>query len=163
MVDNIVTILEVIGVTSIIGLIGLYLAFLGFLPEIVIEGVTDKTEFFNSESNLRIKNNGRIAARNIRADVHGLNIEFATNTFENCSFINCGPPIATKLSSGEQTETTIRPGIGLSSGQHFDEFSYTLELKYHARLLLFKKSFSKKWNVELNNYPDRYSWTVTVV
>ncbi len=157
------TVLEIICVTSFVALIGLFLAFLGFLPEIVIEGVKDQSKLFNSESKLRIRNNGRIAARNIRADVHKLNVTFGTNTIQDCTFINCGPAIATKLSSGEQTETTIRPGIGLSQGQRFDEFSYTLELKYQAKLLLFRRSFSKMWNVELNNYPDGYSWAVTVV
>lgn len=162
MVDILLTALEILGVTSVIGMILLWVTFVGFLPEIMIEGVTDQSKLFNSESSLRNRNNGKIAARNVRADVYELNLKFNTNTFQNCTFINCGPPIATKLAGGEQTETTIRPGIGLGQGQHFDEFSYILEMKYHAKLLFLRKSFAKRWNVELKNYPDGYSWAVTV-
>ncbi len=107
MVDYLLIALEILGMTSVAGLIVLCVTFIGFLPEIVIEGVTDQSRLFNSESKLKIRNNGRIAARNIRADVHELNVKFGTNTIQNCTFINCGPPIANKLSAGELTEATF--------------------------------------------------------
>ena len=162
MVDTLLTVVEILGVTSVIGMILLWVTFVGFLPEIMIEGVTDQSRLFNSESKLKIRNSGKIAAHNVRADVYELNMIFNTNTFRDCTFINCGPPIATKLAGGEQTESTIRPGIGIGKGDHFDQFSYILEIKYDAKLLFLKKSFAKRWNIELKNYPDGYSWVVTV-
>ena len=162
MLEIILTVLQILGVTSLVGLIGLLLAFLNFQPEIVIEGAVDQSRPFNSESKLRIKNNGRIAARNVRADVYNLSVKFGSILIQDCIFINCGPALASRLSNGETTEIIIRPGLGLDQGQHFYEYSYTLAIMYQAKLLFFKKSFEKKWNIELNNYPDGYSWAVTI-
>ena len=160
MTEIIIAILKILGITSAVGLIGLYLAFLGFLPEIVIEGVIDKSKRFNSESRLKIKNNGRLSAHSVRADVHDLNVKIGGLQMTNCAAVGCGPPVASKLSSGETTETTIRPGIEVQG--NLEQFDYVLTLKYYAKLLICKKNFSKKWKVALNNYPDGYSWDVTI-
>ena len=151
--------LEFLGITSVVGLVTIYLAFLGFLPEIVVEGVSDKSKRLNSESQLKIKNNGRLSAHSVRADSHNLNVKIGGLQMTNCAAVNCGPPIAEKLSGGETTEMTIRPGI--EAHGNFEQFDYVLTLKYCAKLLFFKKNFSKKWRIELKNFPDGYSWGVT--
>ena len=163
MPEIIIKVVEVIGITSVLGLIGLYLTFIGTVPSIVIEGTVEKSKRFNSESKLLIRNNGRLTAFNVRADVHNLSFEVNTNTFENCTFINCGPPLASRLSSGETTEITIRPGVDIGGGAHFDKYSYVLELIYQANLLFFRKTFTRRWMIKLKNYPDGYSWDVSDV
>ena len=79
----------------------------------------------------------------------------------DCAAVDCGPPVASKLSSGETTETTIRPGIEAQG--NFEQFDYVLTLKYYAKFLIFKKNFSRKWKVNLKNYTDGYSWEITIV
>jgi len=159
MIEIIIGILKILGITSVVGLIVLGIAFLGFLPEIVVEGVIDKSEGFNSESHLKIRNNGRLSAHSVRADSHSLNVKIGGLQMTDCAVVDCGPLVAGRLSSGETTETTIRPGI--EAHGNFEQFDYVLTLKYCAKLLFFKKNFSKKWKVELKNYPDGYSWSVT--
>ncbi len=161
MPEIIIALLKFLGITSAIGLIGLYLAFLGLLPEIVVEGVIDKSKRFNSESRLKIKNNGRLTAHSVRADAHNINAKIGGLQMVDCAVVDCGPPVASKLSSGEATEMTIRPGIEAKG--NFEQFAYDLTLKYCAKLLIFKKSFNKKWRVELKNYPDGYSWEITII
>ena len=156
-------VLETLLGVSVVSLIGLYLAFIGLLPEIVIDGVVDKSRNFNSESKLEIKNNGRLSALEIRADTHSLCVKMGGLVMNNCSAINCGPPVASKLSSGERTEMTIRPGLGLDQGAKFERYSYDLTLNYYARLLIFKKVFAKTWHIELRNFGNEYSWDVTIV
>lgn len=161
--DTVITILGVIGITSLVGVVSLYFAFLGWLPNIVVEGVADKSELLNSESKLIIKNSGQLTAREIRADCHNVNVILGGLTISDCAFVNCGPPVAGKLSKDESTEMTIRPGLGLDSGGKFEKYEYTLTLKYHARLLMYKKQFAKKWRVELKNYPDGFAWHVSLI
>ena len=162
MSETITTILEYLGITSAVVLIGTYLAFLGLLPEIVIEGVSDKSNVLNSESKLVVRNIGKLKAHSIRADVQDMNLYVNTNRFVNCSMTG-GPNLAAKLSSGESSEISITPDINFGAGARIDEFDYTLTLKYFAKLLFLKKSFSKVWKIELKNQPDGFYWEVTIV
>src|SRR6266851_9181287 len=60
--DVSLTIFKWLGATSLVGVLGLFSAWLAFPPELVIEGVVDKSKVFNSESKMKIKNTGRLPA-----------------------------------------------------------------------------------------------------
>ena len=62
------SILKILGATSVLGIVGLLSAWLAFPPELVIEGVVDKSKAFNSESKIKIKNTGRLPALSVTAD-----------------------------------------------------------------------------------------------
>ena len=74
-----------------------------------------------------------------------------------------GPDVASKLSSGESSEISITPGIDFGAGARIDEFDYKLTLKYFAKLLFLKRTFSKVWKIELKNQADEFYWEVTIV
>jgi len=162
MLETITAILTYLGITSVVGLLGLYLAFLNFLPEIVIEGVVDKSNVLSSESKLILRNIGKLPARSIRADVEDFNLYVNTNRFIHCSIAG-GPNVASKLSSGESSEISITPGINFGAGARIDEFDYKLILKYFATLLFLKKTFSKVWKIELKNRADGFYWEVKII
>jgi len=153
--------LKWLGITSIASFLSLYAAWLAFPPELVIEAVVDKSKKFNSESKIKIKNTGRLPALSIKADVENLCAKIGGIHMENCAIYN-SPPVIGRLSYGETSEISIRPGIGMSQGMYISEFSYTLILKHHAKLFFLKKQISKTWKVALHNYPDGYSWDVTI-
>jgi len=162
MLETITAVLAYLGIPFVVSLLGLYLAFLGFLPEIVVEGVIDKSQIFNSESKLIIRNAGKLAARSIQADVEDFNVYVNTNRFSGGSMTG-GPNVASQLANGESTEISITPGMIFGDGMHIDELTYKLTLKYHARLLFLRKSFSKIWNVELKNRPDGFHWEIKII
>ena len=162
MLETITTVLTYLGVPFVVSLLGLYLAFLGLLPEIVIEGVSDKSKVFNSESKLIVRNIGKLPARSIKADVEDFNLYVNTNRFTNCSAVG-GPAVASRLSSGESSEISISPGINFGDGARIDEFDYKLTLKYFAKLLFFKKAFSKVWKIELKNRADGFYWEIKII
>lgn len=162
MLEATITILEYLGITSVVVLIGTYLAFLGLLPEIAIEGVVDKSNVLNSESKLVVRNMGKLKAHAIRADVEDFNLYVNTNRFTNCSAFG-GPDVAARLSSGESSEISISPGINFGAGARIDEFDYKLTLHYYAKLLFYKKTFSKTWKVELKNRADGFHWEIKII
>ncbi len=51
----------------------------------------------------------------------------------------------------------------MDQGMRISAFSYTLSLKYHAKLFFLKKNFAKKWKVQLRNFQDGYSWDIAIV
>ena len=155
------SILKWLGATSIASFLSLYGAWLAFPPELVIEAVVDKSKKFNSESKIKIKNIGRLPALVIKADVENLCAKIAGIHMKNCAIYD-SPPVIGRLSYGETSEISIRPGIGMGQGMHISEFSYTLILKHHAKLFFLKKQILKTWRVALRNYPDGYSWDVTI-
>jgi hypothetical protein len=152
-------ILQLLGVTSLAGFLALYAAWLAFPPELVIEAVVDKSKKFNSESRIKIKNNGKLPALEIKADVENLCAVIATNRFQNCGIFN-GPSAVSRLSGGESAEISISPGVGFGQGMQITEFSYVLTLKHHAKLFFFRKEFQKRWKVELRNFEDGFAWHI---
>jgi len=156
------SILQYLGATSLVGFLGLYSAWLAFPPELVIEGVVDKSKTFNSESKIKIKNSGRLPALAIRADVENLCAKVGGIQMNNCGFYG-GPKLVGRLSHGETSEISVRPGIAMNQGMHISEFSYTLTLKHHAKLFFLKKEISKKWKVQLRNFKDGYSWDIVII
>lgn len=162
MLETITAILTYLGITSVVGLLGLYLAFLNFLPEIVIEGVVDKSNVLSSESKLILRNIGKLPAHSIKAAVENFNLYVNTNRFIGGS-ISGGPDVASKLSSGESSEISITPGINFGGGARIDEFDCRLILNYSAKLLFFKKAFSKVWKIELKNRADGFHWEIKIV
>ena len=154
-----ITILQWLGATSIASFLALYAACLAFPPELVIEAVVDKSKKFNSESRIKIKNNGKLPAIAIQADVENLCAVIATNRFENCGILN-GPHAVARLAGGESAEISVSPGFGFSQGMQITEFTYILTLKHHAKLFFFRKEFKKKWKVELRNFEDGFAWHI---
>jgi hypothetical protein len=159
--EIVVTIIQWIGIPSITALILFYLAFIGLLPELVIEGVADKSAKFSSESKLIIRNVGKLGAIGIQANVE--DVTFRINTISlTDGLVSGGPTVAGRLASGESTEISVTSGIGLGSARP-DEFRYKLTLSYDARLIFLKKSFAKQWSVELKNRPDGHHWEVRII
>ena len=151
-----------LGATSVASGLALYSAWLAFPPELVIEAVVDKSKTFNSESKIKIKNIGRLPALNIKADVENLCAKFAGIQMNDCGFFDFSD-VAAKLSFGETSEISIRPGISLGQGISISEFSYILILKHRAKLLFLNKQITKKWKVELRNFADGYSWDIKIL
>ncbi len=149
-------ILQFLGATSLVGFLGLYTAWLAFPPELLIEAVVDKSKAFNSESKIKIKNSGRLPALAIKADAENLCARIGGIQMTDCGIYG-GQNLIGRLAHGETSEISVRPGIGMNQGMHISEFSYTLTLKYQAKLFLLKKTLSKKWKVQLRNFQDGYS------
>ncbi len=160
--DVSLTIFKWLGATSLVGVLGLFSAWLAFPPELVIEGVVDKSKAFNSESKMKIKNTGRLPALSVSADVENLCAQIGGITMKDCGFFG-GPNLISRLSHGETSEISVRPGVGMDQGMRISAFSYTLSLKYHAKLFFLKKNFAKKWKVQLRNFQDGYSWDIAIV
>ncbi len=145
------TILKYLGATSVVGVFGLFSAWLAFPPELVIEGVVDKSKSFNSESKMKIKNTGRLPVLSVSANVENLCAQIGSITMKDCGFFG-GPTLISRLSHGETSEVSVRPGVGMDQGMHMSVFSYTLSLKYHAKLF-----FDDDLKAEL---PLKRIWTV---
>ncbi|GAB3401177.1 hypothetical protein GCM10027318_08540 [Massilia agilis] len=135
---------------------------LAFPPELAIESVIDKSKKFNSESRIKIKNLGKLPAINIFCDVHDGDIRMGPIKLKMTA-INTGSTRIHKLSGGESAETSVTPGVHLSEAAQLTTFSYVLRLKYEAKILFFKKKFSKKWKVELRNFEDGFSWNIAPI
>lgn len=151
--------LQGLGVSSLVGFLGLYVAWLTFPPELIIEAVIDKSKKFNSESRIKIKNNGKLPALDIRAEVADLHANIESNSFKVKAIINY-PSTSARLSSGENTDISISPCFHIKQGTQITTFSYILILKYHAKLFLFRKEFQKRWRVELRNFEDGFAWNI---
>lgn len=153
------TIWHWIGGGSLLGILSLYGTWLAFPPELVIEGVIDKSKSFGSESRIKIKNIGRLPALTISADVENLCARIGTNTIKDCGIFN-GRPVIARLANSETAEITITPGVSIGPGISVSEFSYLLTLKHRAKLFLFTKKFKKQWRVELRNFQDGFAWHI---
>lgn len=154
-----VSLLQWLGVPSLAGFLALYAAWIAFPPELVVESVVDKSKEFNSESRIRIKNNGKLAALDIRADANKVCAKVGGATFQNCQII-IGGNIVARLSGGEYAEISISPGFGFGEGMKIAEFSYVLTLKHRAKLFFFHKEFQKQWSVSLRNFKDGFAWHI---
>lgn len=152
-------ILQWLGIPSLAGFLALYVGWLSFPPELFIEAVVDKSKKFSSESRIRIKNNGKLPARGIAADLSRFSAKMGGLGFKDCGFIG-GPPLASKLSSGEAAEISVSPGISLGGGVAISECSYSLTLRYYTKLFWFKKQFYKTWKIELRVFQDGFAWHV---
>lgn len=149
-----------LGAPSLLGFLSLYGAWLAFPPELVIEGVVDKSKAFGSESRIKIKNIGRLPAQAISADVENLCARIGTNTFKDCGIFN-GRPVVGRLAHSETAEISISPGVSIGPGIPVSEFSYLLTLKHRAKLFFLAKEFKKQWRVELRTFHDGFAWHVT--
>ena len=160
LMDLSLQLLGLLGATSLTGFLGLYAAWIAFPPELVVESVVDKSTKFNSESRIKLKNNGKLPALEVQADATDICAEIGGMTMKDCGFMN-GPKIFPRLAGGESTELSVSPGIHFGNAVQISAFSYRLTLKYRAKLFLFKRSLSKTWTVELRNFEDGFSWHVT--
>ena len=157
-----ISILQWLGIPSIAGFLGLYGAWLAFPPEIVIEGVIDKSKNLSSESKIKIKNIGRLPAYSIKVNATDLCAKIGGVTMKNCA-IQSSFPMVGRLAHGESSGISVRPGIGVIGNIQLLEFSYVLILKYHAKLFFLKRESSKKWKVSLNNFADGFSWDIKIL
>lgn len=148
-----------LGVPSLAGFLSLYAAWLAFPPELVVEAVVDKSKKFNSESRIKVKNNGKLPALGIKADAENICARIGGLTMKDCGIFN-GQNVVGRLSSGETTEISVSPGVGFGQGMQITEFTYLLTLKHQAKLFFFRKEFKKQWKVELRNFEDGYAWHV---
>ena len=155
-------IFQFLGIGSITGFVALYSAWLAFPPELQIEGVIDKSKKFNSESKLKVKNAGRLPALSVNYDAEKVCATIGGMVMKDCG-MSGGQDLIGKLSHGESSEISIRPGIALDQGMHISQFSYELTLKYSGKLFFLKKQFAKKWKIELRNFDDGYSWDIKIV
>lgn len=154
-----ITLLQWLGVPSLAGFLALYASWLAFPPELVVEAVIDKSKEFNSESRIKIKNNGKLAALDIKADANNVCAKIGGATFQNCTII-LGGNIVARLSGGESAEISVSPGFGFGEGMKITELSYMLTLKHRAKLFFFHKDFQKRWNVSLRNFKDGFAWHI---
>jgi hypothetical protein len=154
--------LQWLGVPSLAGFLALYAAWLAFPPELVIEAVVDKSKKFNSESRIKIKNNGKLPALEIKADAENICARFGGITMKDCGIFN-GPNAVGRLSGGESAEISVSPGMQLGQGMQITEFSYLLTLKHHTKLFFLRKEFKKMWKVELRNFDDGFAWHIVPV
>ena len=139
-----------------------YATWLTFLPELSIEGISDKSPKFNSKSRMIITNIGRLPAHNVRADAEKICAEIVGVTYTDIGGYD-GPNIIGKLSFNEKSESSVTSGFRVDGNIGFESFSYILTLKYQARFLFIKKSLSRQWKVELSNFEDGYSWNITIL
>jgi len=154
-----ISLLQWLGVPSLLGFLSLYAAWLAFPPELVVESVVDKSKEFNSESRIKIKNNGKLPALDIKADADNVCAKIGGTTLQNCRVI-LGGNIVARLSGGEAAEISISPGFGLGGGMKIAEFSYVLTLKHRAKLFFFHKEIQKRWNVSLRNFQGGFAWHI---
>lgn len=152
--------LQVFGITSIMGIIGFLTAYYAFPPNLSIEEVKDKTKH-NFESRLIIKNIGKIPAFNVIADISNMNLVIGGINMTNMNTTDCGIPI-TKLASGEKTEISAVPHIGMPVGSSLQSCDYTLKLKYEFLLPFYKKIISKKYFIELRSSGEEFTWQVSM-
>ncbi len=148
-----------LGVPSVAGFVALYTHWLGFPPELVIEDVADKSEKFSSESRIKIKNNGKLPALGIHADVPKFRAEVGDNVLEVTRKILVDE-LAPRLAGGESTLLSISPGINFEGGAKISKCSYELALVYHAKLFLFRRKYRKVWRVELKVFDDGFNWDI---
>jgi len=149
-----------LGVTSLAGFVSLYAAWISFPPELVVDAVVDKSKKFNSESRIKVKNNGKLPALSVQADAENICARIGGITMKDCGFFN-GPHVFPRLSGGESAELSVSPGIGFGQAMQISEFSYRLTLKYQAQLFFLKRALKKSWTVELRNFEDGFAWHVT--
>ncbi|PCJ46362.1 MAG: hypothetical protein COA74_13940 [Gammaproteobacteria bacterium] len=123
-----IMIFKFLGIGTIGGFIALYSAWLAFPPEIIIEGIIDKSKSFNSESKIKVKNTGRLPALSVKADAEKICAKIGGMTMQDCGIKN-GPDVIGRLTHNETSEISIRPGIALGQGMKISEFSYELTLK----------------------------------
>lgn len=154
--------LKWLGATSVVGFLALYTAWISFPPELVIEGVSDKSKKFNTQSRIKIKNNGILPALAIKSAVTKMYAVINTNRFNDCAVFS-GFNVVARLSRNETIEISISPGVHVEGNIGFTEFSYILVLTYHAKLFFLKKERSKKWKVSLNTFADGFSWDIKII
>jgi hypothetical protein len=159
--DAVTTALKYAGLTSVSSFIALQVAWISFPPEITVEGVIDKSKKLNSESKLKIKNLGKLPAKNIRTNITKLNFVLGGIRMRDSAFINAPKPIA-RLANSETTEVSVTPGVMTQNGGVFSEFDYSIELTYEAKLFFLKKTFRKMWHVELRNIGEEFAWHVSL-
>jgi len=152
--------LKWLGATSIVGFLGLYVSWLSFPPELVVDGVVDKSKELSSESRIKIKNNGKLPALKITLSAENLCAQFGGITMENCAVV-IGPSVVGRLSNGESAEISVSANIHPGDGMKLVRFSYLLTLRYSARLFFLTKAFKKRWNVSLTTFEDGFAWHVT--
>jgi len=153
---------QLLGFSSILGFITLYSACLAFPPEIIVDAITDKSVRLNSESRIKIKNTGRLPALKIKTEIENLNATIAGIQMHNCS-IKDGLKIIPRLSRGETAEFSISPGISTAHGVQLSEFNYILNISCHTKLFFIKRTFKKKWKVELRNFKDGFAWCANII
>jgi len=152
--------LQIFGITSIMGVIGFFTAYYTFPPNLSIEEVKEKTKH-NFESRLIIKNIGKIPAFNVILDISNMNFIIGGINMTNMNTTDCGVPI-TKLASGEKTEISAVPHIGMPVGSSFQSCDYTLNLKYEFRLPFYKTIMKKNYYIELRNSNEEFTWQVSM-
>lgn len=153
--------LKIIGVGSILGGLGFLTAWYAFPPNLSIEEVKDKGKH-NYESRLLIKNIGKMPASNVVADVEKMNLKMGGMNMTDMTAIDCGQPI-THLASGEKTEVSAVPHVGMPVGTSLESCDYQLKLKYELKLPFLTKKLSKSWHVELRNSGQEFTWQVKMV
>jgi hypothetical protein len=155
-----VELLKWLGVTSVAGFLGLYASWLSFPPELVVDGVVDKSKKLSSESRIKIKNNGKLPAVGIGIEAANLCATVGSVTLENCAVV-IGPHVVSRLSNGESAEISVTANIHPGEGAHVSAFSYLLTLKYSTKLFFLRKAFKKQWRVQLKTFEDGFAWHVT--
>ena len=151
-----------IPVASLVGFLALVSAWFTFPPELVIEGVVNKSEEFSSESMIRVKNNGVLPAISTRALVENFSARIGTLTIKDMNMFS-GPIVIGRLARDESDEISILPTFGVPPGTHLSSCSYILILKYKIKLFFITKNARKKWKVELRNFGSYYSWRTSIL
>jgi hypothetical protein len=159
--DAVTTALKYAGLTSLSSFIALQVAWISFPPEITVEGVIDKSKKLNSESKLKIKNLGKLPAKNIRTNITNLNFVLGGIRMRDSAIINA-PKAIPRLANSETTEVSVTPGVMTQDGGVFSAFDYSIELTYEAKLFFLKKTFRKMWHVELRNIGEEFAWHVSL-
>ncbi|RJS92031.1 hypothetical protein [Salinisphaera sp. Q1T1-3] len=152
--------LKILGATSLLGLMGFVTAYYALPPNLAIAEIKDKGQF-NFESRLQVENIGRLPAFRVIADVERMNFVMGGMNMSNMAATDCGIPTA-KLAAGERMELPACPHVGVPPGSNLSSCDYVLKLKYEFRLPFFSKKICKRWDVELRNAGQEFTWQIAL-
>lgn len=151
--------LKVLGLTSFASLVSLYTAWIALFPELTIEAVVEKSKKMNSESQIKIKNLGKLPAFKVCSTITDLNVVVNGLNMQNCE-IHGQPDNIPRLAGGESVEIPIATGFHTVHGTVFSEFEYRLTLEYNSSFMFFKRKMKKAWVVKLRNLDEEFYWGV---
>jgi len=146
---------------TLVSFLALYITWRTTLPQLAIDGTSDKSKKYNSESRLKLKNIGKLDAVNIICAVENMKLTFGSTSITanlkgNIHRISC-------LSAGEVAEITTMVGFDFNSAIQITKCTYLLRATYEARFLFFKRTLKKNWTIDLRNFEDGFNWTATPV
>jgi hypothetical protein len=151
------SLLKWLGITSVLGGIGYLVTLHYLLPRLTIIEVRNPHPKHSFESRIVVQNIGKLPAYRIWANPRNIDVAIGGVHMENSSLARCGQP-ATRLDGGEKMEIPALPSVGTDPGIPLALCKYKLELEYDFKLLGYRRTLKRFWNIELRNFPDGFIW-----